>query len=209
MVAKLDFGGLKSKKTAASKKDFPMFPDDEGKIAPMVSELAKSDKQIKALTGTKTAIQKDLKEIVRPFHFKTNHGKSVTTNAVSVFGVDGEEILVTFKDAYARLGDLEKVIEIIGEELTAKFFEQVFVLAIKSEEIPRAKLQDVINDVMAVMQKHECLDAVSADPYFAPTDEFATARHRVLTPEQNIALESMDPEKGFQTVAVAPARGRK
>lgn len=207
-VEVFDFGNLK-KTTPASKTktEYPVLPDKDGAIAKAVDDFLHRSAMIEGLEQLKA----QFKDATRGFHFTENCGRADVRNAVSLAGTKGE-VLVQFKDAYCKLTSLEVIRNIIGPDMTAKYFHQAFTIAIKSEAIPRAKAQDFIKELGELAAKHGVSDAVDCSPYFTPNEEWHIARYRDLTPAQNELLESQRLKKdstGYMTVAITTAKGRK
>lgn len=97
----------------------------------------------------------------------------------------------------------------IGEDLANTYLEQTFEFTIKLENIPKAKMQSVIDAITRMAQELSILDAVAVATCYKPTAEWHTARFRHLTSDQNLRLEGLvDREKGFCTASVGLALGK-
>lgn len=204
----VDLSALTSKKNAnGNGKSLPVFDADD-EMREQCDELARLFQQEAAAKGGKEQIQSDLKSKLRAWLFELNHGKGTIQATASIPG-NQSEILVALKDAYLSLDSLDEIIPIIGEELAHKYFPQIFDLKIDSKLIPEDSQQIIVDKIAGVLAEFGCADALSAKAGYKPTKAFATDRHRILTSEQNIVLESINGERGLTIMSVAPARGRK
>jgi hypothetical protein len=209
--AKLDFGGIKKKETAAApSSEYPVLPDPDGSLATQASAFLKAHAAEAAATGAKEAARGVLVAAARPFHFSVNSGRAEIPSSVSIPSPDGE-VRVTFKDAYKKLDEVkyERVAGLIGEELAGAYLTQTFEFTINSEKIPEEKMQAVIDAINEMAVDLGVESAVSVATCYKPNAEWHSARFRKLSPEQNLELERLiDSEKGFCTAAVGPARGK-
>ena len=209
---KLDFGDLKKKTTvAAATSEYPILPDPDGSVADQAAAFLEAQSAEEAACGAKEAARLELVTKARPFHFTVNAGHASVPSSVLAVSPQGT-VRLTFKDAYKKLDDdrFEAIKGIIGEDLASQYLEQTFEFSVKSDKIPAAKMQDVINAMQEMATQLGIADAVTVASCYKPTAEWHAARYRKLTPEQNIQLEAaIDLEKGYCTVAVGPNRGRK
>ena len=127
-------------------------------------------------------------------------------SSVSVMGPTGE-VLVACKNAYKKLDDPAVIINVLGEALTARYFRQKMKVGIDFDAVPEDKQEALAEKLVALANELGIGDALTQESTFAPNAEFHTARHRVLTVEQNLALESAFGT-GYMTMA-ASTKGRK
>jgi hypothetical protein len=206
----LDFGGI-AKKEATAASDYPVLPDPDGTLAAQAAAFLEALEAETAAAGAKEAARFELVTAARPFHFQVNSGHAEIPSSVSIHSPKGE-VRVTFKDAYKKLDEAKfsLVQQVIGESLATAYMAQTFEFKITSENIPEAKMQEVIDAMREMATRLGITDAVSVATCYKPTAEWHTARFRQLTPEQNLRLEAViDREKGFCQAAVGPVRGRK
>ncbi len=206
---KLNFGGLATKQTAAlAASDYPVLPDPDGHLAKIAEAFLDAHAAEEAATGAKEANRFELVKAAMPFHFSANAGRAEIPSSVAVLSPKGE-VRVTFKDSYKKLNDVkyEAVRQVIGDELASSYMTQTFEFNIKSEKIPEALMQSVIDGITELATRLGIADAVAVATCYKPTAEWHTARFRRLSAEQNMKLEAtVDREKGFCTAAVGPAR---
>ncbi len=205
-VTTFDFGKVKSKKEE-TKKAFPVLPDPNGEIKQMADAWLVAHAQKEAAEGSMETLAAQMKQRALPFHYTINAGLADPPNTVSVRGSEGE-VLIQYKEAYAKLDSVDAIVGAIGKPLTAKYFEQRFEYSVKSELIPQNKIQEVIKKMNELSELIGVDGAVVVKPFFKPNEQFRLARYRELTTAQNLALERIGA-KGLTTVAVTSAKGRK
>jgi hypothetical protein len=207
---KLNFGTIKKKEAAVVTGDYPVLPDPDGKLSEQAAAFLVAHAKEEAAKGAKEAARATLVAAARPFHFTTNSGHADVPSSVAIHSPEGE-VRVTFKDSYKKLDEakFDQVKNVIGESLAGVYIAQTFEFTIKSDKIPEAKMQAVIDAINVMAADLGIEDAVDVATCYMPTAEWHTARYRQLTPDQNLQLEHLvDSEKGFCACAVGPARGK-
>ena len=209
---KLVFGALKPKAPAQTASEYPVLPDPDGELAKHAEAFLEAHAKEEAATGAKEAARLELITAAMPFHFTTHHGcNGEIPSSVSVLSPAGE-VRVTFKNAYKKLDEakFEAVKTVIGEGLADLYLTQTFDITIKSDKIPAARMQEVIDAMQELATRLDIVDAISVATCYKPVAEWHSYRFRALTPAQNLKLESLvDREKGFCQSSVSPARGKK
>jgi hypothetical protein len=220
-ITRINFGGLKEKpKAEAGNTQYPVLPDPTGETSALADDFLKWHAAEAQAKGAKEVARGQLVERASPFHWQTNCGRGEVSGTVSVRGKTGAEVLVQFKDAYKNIADVkdkagnivitaEERIKAMPPEVFAKFFRQTFTIEIDSVKIPDGKLQTVVDKMQSLAAELGIEDAVAISAAFKPLESWHHERYRVLTPEQNMAIEKGMGEKGLMTIAVTAARGRK
>lgn len=145
----------------------------------------------------------ELKQRAAPFYFQQGQGKHDVPSSISLPTPKGE-VLVTFQKRYTALPDETPVLPILGER-TAEFFRQKLEVKIDGDKLPQDHAQELLEELQELFARYNASDALSATESLKPTDEFHAARHLILTPAQNLALEQVCPI----VAVVKAARGRK
>jgi hypothetical protein len=190
----------------STKTDYPVFSNPEDpKQAEQVFEIAarikNRDAQIEALVGAQTTDKAELRMFVAPFYFKVNRGKAEPPSSVSIPS-DAGEVLVTFQNRYAKLESEAALAPILGDQLE-KWFRQAFSLSISGELLPVDKAQTIVDEIQAVLARHNAMDALDVKEQIKPVKDFHVARHTAFTPEVNLAIEQACP-----IVAMVKTKGR-
>ncbi len=195
----LDLSGFKKKKEAGkATNEYPNFPDPNGKAAETAAAIRAMQEEFEALEGSLKANKKFLIELVAPFHFQNCSGKAEPAKAVIVqAGVrkaDGTlemldtKVRVDFKNKYPVLDAIPG-----GIGLAAECFRQKFSLEIDGDKLPTATTPDLLSRLQALFAEFNATDALTIKGGFTPNDDFHVRRHSLLSPEQNLALQSVCP----------------
>lgn len=174
---------------ATEKKDskYPVMPDTPD-LAVAVDSFVSLKAQIDALDGSLELHKAALQEAARPFFFKVTEGKTDIPSSIEVHGTESS-VLVTFKKAYKEASE-DALNRVIGAKRAEKLFKQFFSITIDGNKIPETKAQTVIKELTALFEKHGCSDALSAKSAIKPMDEFHTARHTLLTYQENMLVDA-------------------
>ena len=201
-LKKLSFGKIATVK-AETKTTYPVFPDANGEAAIIAARIIDRVEQLAALESAVDVDKGELRLRTRSFYFTTNHGRHDVPSSVAVNSPKGE-VLVTFQSRCAMLKDETPVQEVLGAELTGKFFRQAFEFKIAGDKLPSDKAQEFVNELQELMESYGCADALEVKSSIKPTTEFHAARHLELTTEQNLALDEACP-----IIAMVKTKGRK
>jgi len=135
-------------------------------------------------------------------YFQLHHGKHEVPSSLGVPTPVGE-VLVTFQNRYASLQSESILIPILGDH-TSSYFRQSFKVEIDGDKLPTASSQELVNALQDLFTRHNALDALKVTESIKPVPEFHAARHLILTPQQNLALNDLCP-----IVAMVKTKGRK
>lgn len=185
------------KKVEKTKTAYPTLATPRAvELAGLILKLSDEDEAIKANLDINKA---DLRSLVLPEYFKRHAGRAEVPSSMSITAPDGREVLVSMTSRYKQPVDLDELTALIGGELeAAKCLKPSFKLEIDSSKIPVDKQQEVVNELVAVLTKFGCADALAAKESIAPVEDFHVARHTRFTPEVNMKIEDLMP----MTVAV-------
>lgn len=192
-IKRVSFGKVKPKETETKTK-YPVFNDPAtgNQVAEIAARVKKRADDIEALEGAQKTDKAELKMFVGPFYFTENANKAKPPSSISI-PTDAGEVLVTFQNRYSKLEDEGPLTAIIGEENAAKFIRQSFDLKIKGDQLPVGKEQDVVDEIIAVLEKHNAGSALEVKEELKPTPDFHVARLTAFTPEQNQQIDQVWP----------------
>ena len=203
-IKKINLGGIASKK-ADTKTSYPQLPDSCGDVAKLTSDIINESREIEAIEASLSIKTRELKVLAQDFYFNHHHGKrGDIPSSVEAVGVSNEKVLISIQNRYATLADESPIIEVLGEELTAKFFRQSFELKIDGDKIPADSADALITAIQELFAEYSASDALTAKAVIKPTSEFHTARHTALSVDENLAVERVCPAR----IAVS-TKGRK
>ena len=198
---KISFGGI-SKKKADTKTVYPNLPDADGENARIAQRIIERTDQFEALKGALETDKSELRLRATLPYFQINQGKHEIPSSLSVASPAGE-VLVTFQNRYSGLENDSAILPILGEQ-TSKFFRQRFELKIDGDKLPQTHAQELLDELQALFTKYNAMDALEVKENIKPDSEFHSARHLILTPEQNFRLNQVCP-----IVAMIKTKGRK
>lgn len=213
-IKKIAFAKAPAKKDDTSGK-YPVFDKNNAQVAVIAARIKQRQEKMDALDGAQKTDKAELHMFVGPFYFQTNHGRHEIPSSVSVpypagqdedtgIDYDAGEVLVTYQNRYGKLESEDPLVPIIGEGLTAKFFRQSFELNISGELLPEGKEQAIVDQITAVLEEFNALEALDVAACIKPTKDFHTARHSKLTVDQNLLVQEVCP-----IVAQVKTKGRK
>jgi predicted DNA binding protein len=200
-LKRVSFGKI-AKKDETKATSYPVFPDPSGTAADIAVRIKERTEQLEALTGAIDTDKAELKFMVTPYYFSTNHGKAVVPSSIAVNTKQGE-VLVTFQNRYSLLTDELPVARILGDDLN-KYFRQTFEVKIKGDALPVDKTQALMDRLQALFEEFEATAALEVKDGVKPVADFHTSRHTALTPEQNMAVEAACP-----IITMIKTKGRK
>jgi hypothetical protein len=203
-IKKINFGGIATKKEG-SKTSYPALPDPCGDVAKLASDIINEQRDMEALEGSIKIKKMELKTLAQEFFFNHSHGKADIPSSIEAVGTTPDEkVLVTFQNRYSAIADETPIIEVLGEDITAKFFRQFFELKIDGDKIPVDSANALIAAIQELFSEYGASDALTFKAAIKPTDEFHKARHTALSVDENLAVERVCP-----IVAMIKTKGRK
>lgn len=155
----------------------------------LASEVFKNLKEIKRRRDKLALDKADLCAEVAP-HFYEELSADKDLRTVKVMGEDGS-VLVTQKMQTTDDLDPIKIAKIAGDKFP-RWFEHVSVIGVNSALIPKAKRVKILTEIVALMKKHGCHEAVSLERKFQPTETFWEERH-TLSVSTNLKLDTVVP----------------
>ncbi len=198
-IKKLSFGKL-AVKAPDTKTAYPVYHDKAA--AEIAARIKTRTEELKALEGALETDKAELKQTVGLFYFQCNHGKVDVPSSISVPSEAGE-VLVSFANRYAKVEDDSGIVAILGAELAEKYFAQQNEVKISCDKIALEKQQEFVDDLTQLLSRYNAAEAAAITSSIKPVKEFHTARHTVLSIEENVALEGVIP-----IVAMVKTQGR-
>jgi len=203
-IKKINFGGIATK-TDKTKTSYPQLPDPCGDVAKLTSDIINEQRDMEALEGSIKIKKMELKALAQEFFFNHLHGRADIPSSIEAVGTTPDEkVLVTFQNRYSAIADETPIIEVLGEQITAKFFRQFFELKIDGDKIPVDSANALIAAIQELFSEYGASDALTFKAAIKPTSEFHTARHTALSVDENLAIERVCP-----IVAMIKTKGRK
>jgi len=177
---------------AKSKSKYPILPDPTGVIATAVDQYVAEFATFEALEGSIKSLKAEFQTWARPFYYEACANLAEIPSSVMALS-PATQVLLTFQDRYPSVEpDWTQLGEILGEHLP-KSIAETFDVKIDGAKIPAASQQPLIEELSALFEKHGASAAVTAKLKVKPVAGFHTLRHRILTPDQNRALDAICP----------------
>ncbi len=198
-VKKVSFGAIGTKAKAETKTEYPVFPDDNGEAALIAARIIQRTDEFDALESALKTDKAELKMMVMPFYFTTNSGKVEVPSSITVKS-STSALTVTVQNKYTKLNSDEALAKV---PFAVPHFRQCFTFEIDGDKIPADSIEPIVAGLQALFIEHDCLSALGVSESYKPVKEFHTARHTLLTPEQNLALDQVVP-----IVAMVKTKGR-
>lgn len=205
-LKRMSFGAAKKTKDEG-KTAYPVFVDPNGQVAIIAARIKQRTEEFDALEGAIKTDKAELKMLVAPFYFTHNKGKHEVPSSISVQFPQSDpsgralapgEVLVTFQNRYTKLkfeegkDPVAPIAAVLGAKMD-DWFKATFSIKIDGGLLPEAQSQEIVNEIIAVLTKHNAMEAMQVDEELKPVKSFHAARHLDLTPEQNLALEQACP----------------
>lgn len=166
-------------KTASTKKSTGIVVTDPELIAAAERFIA-ADEALERAEGAIESEKMTFRPAVRRAWFAANAGRQ-SPEGLRIITTKGK-VSVSFASQWFPTGD---VVGSLPEEMRRKKCE----LKIDVQKISEEKQVEVVQDLLAVLNRHGASEAMIAKLVDYPREEFASSRHRILTPEANEALE--------------------
>ena len=171
-------------------RQYPEFPDsnDQGKeLTEQILQLAGAEDQLKLA-------KKSLGELVTPFYFEHWHGQADPASSIRVAGKN-KAVLVTFTARLKKLKELNELdsVKPLLKGKESEFFTAGWELTIDGDEIPPQVAPQLVAELAALFAKYQCAKALKKEKSVRVASVFHNQRHRLLTPEENIAFNAIIP----------------
>jgi len=169
---------------------YPQFPDLTGEakeLTERILQLADAEDQLKLA-------KKSLGELVTPFYFEHWRGKTDPASSIRVAGAS-KAALVTFSARLKKLKELKELdpVKPLLKGKESEFFAAGWELTIDGDEIPRHAAPQLVAELAALFAKYQCPKALKKERSVRVASVFHSQRHRLLTPEENMAFNAAIP----------------
>lgn len=191
-IRKINLGGFAQESAKPGGKAYPVLPDPDGTVAEVVKSILDKTEQLDALTTSLDLEKAELRAHAAPFYFTHWHGQHAIASSVDCRDPQGRSALVQLANSYKAVTDEAAVTEIVGAD-TARYFAQSFEFKIKGDLIPAEAVEELLEELQELFTRHKASAALTAKAVVKPTKDFRTARHTLLSVEQNLELERLCP----------------
>lgn len=191
-ITLIKIGTAAEKKPAKGKTEYPHFEDEEA--TQLAHDILQEQADWEALDGSLKAKKGELRSRAAAFYFSHNSGKVTIPSSVEC-GDDDGKLLVTLPNKYRDIAIEAQpdLIALLGEEFVTANFRARLSLKIDGDLLPSDNAQEIVDKLLEVLAEYNCSEALTAKQVIRPNTEFHTARHRLLTIDQNEALQLIMP----------------
>ncbi len=191
MIKKLDMSGISAAPKSARSAHPIVTVDSETES--LLEQFVVINPQFKTLKNQSETISKQLAPRIKDVFFHKYAGVAPESSTMLV-RVGASTVKLTVKNAYSSMcSDEAALVKAIGAELAAEHFRQATTISLDLDKVPDSKQEEFAARVIAIAQELEVTDAVSAKQCIKPKAGFHEARTSLLSPEQNLALDSVLP----------------
>ena len=188
-------------KKATTKTEYPRLADPG--VPALADTILDLTDQAEAVTASLDLHKAELVSITKPEFFARYVGRVEVPSSMSALGSTGREVLVSMSNRYKTPADLAVLNLLMGDH-AGRFLRETFKLEIDSAKIPASKQQAVADELIAVLTKHGCADAITAKQATSPTEDFHVGRHAAFSVESNLAIDGLMP-----MVVAVKTKGRR
>jgi hypothetical protein len=190
-IAKVDLSALGTK-PKGNTKSYPVLPlTDE--LKGFVTDYLKNTQDMETLESANKQLRAYIEAEARRYYYQHHSGKLDVESSLEAPSSNGQSLLLTCQNRYKALPDEAPIVAAIGEERTERLFYNSVDVKIDGDKIPADKINDLFAEVAAVFAKFGATDALSHRSVIKPTPEFHTARHTILSVEENLAVDQATP----------------
>jgi hypothetical protein len=196
----LNIGGLAAAPSRKS-KDHPIMPVSKESHDLLVQFLAIEPK-FKELEKTSKSLKAQIAPSIKADYFRQFAG-GACSDSTQIAIVNGERVRLVFGTRYTTTClDARPLIAAVGTDLAPQMFKEATTLTFDLEKVAEDKQQPFIDGVIELAKKLGITDGITAKQCVKPLAGFHEARLRLLTPEQNVAVDLALPFTAYPKLEV-------
>jgi len=176
------------------KTEKPIIPCPAEAVTSFVEAKASFESAEGVLKATKGIL---LEHASQEFWKLNNQRASQGQEPASTAEMLGDNVIarITCARIYPVVTDTAPLVSIVGEQVAQKGFRQTFDFKVEGAKIPATHAQTFVDGLRDLVAKCGAGEAVTIKAGLLPTEQFHTERHKLLTPEQNMALQAVCPAR--------------
>jgi hypothetical protein len=201
---KLNIGGLAQAAPSKSKgKAHPVLPVSAESLA-LLEQFLEIEPKFKELEKQSKSLKAQIAPSIKADYFRHFAGSVAPDQTqIALVGKKKEPVRLQFGTRYtSTLQDIRPLIMAVGERLAGELFGDSTLLTFDMDKMPEDKQQPFIDGVIALATKLGISQGITAKQYVKPLPGFHESRLRVLTPEQNVAVDAVLPFTAFPKLEV-------
>jgi hypothetical protein len=196
----LNIGGLAAAPSRKS-KDHPVMPVSQESLD-LLAQFLQIEPKFKELEKQSKALKAQIAPSIKADYFRQFAG-SACDDSTQIAMVNGERVRLVFGTRYTTTClDARPLIAAVGTDLAPQMFREATTLTFELDKVADDKQQPFIDGVIALAQKLGISQGITAKQCVQPTAGFHEARLRLLTPEQNVAVDLALPFTAYPKLEV-------
>lgn len=197
-MKKMILSGIAATPSATRAKHPTVEADAE--TAQLLEQFALINPQFKTFKNQSETLSKQIGAAAKRIFFSRFNGITPESSTMLVTA-GGTTIKLIVKCSYSKQCEDERgIVQAIGQEKTSRYFRQATVLKLDLDKAPDAKAEEFANRVIALAQELGVTDAISASQCIQPVAGFHEQRTTLLSPEENLALDSVLPITAYPQI---------
>lgn len=198
----ITFAGIKAAPKKKAEAPKPQLPDPTGEFSLLVKRAIESKAAADAATLQLDQCKATFAANVAAHLFRSSHGQAAPEDTFQILGTNGKA-LVSFKNAYKLPEDKAPIQALLGEH-AARYLSESHTITIDTSAIPTTVLQFVVDEIVKLARTTDeimlgvegdgpVFNAISVKQVTVVNKAFHADRHRLFTPEQNMAIQHVMP----------------
>jgi hypothetical protein len=190
----INLSGFTTTTEKKKKTEKPIIPCPAEAVTSFVEAKASFESAEGVLKATKGQL---LEHASQEFWKLNNQRVSQGQEPASTAEMLGDNVVarITLARIYPVVTDTAPLVSIVGEQVAQKGFRQTFDFKVEGAKIPASHAQTFVDGLRDLVAKCGAGEAVTIKAGIQPTEQFHTERHKLLTPEQNMALQAVCPAR--------------
>jgi len=190
----INLAGFTTTTEKKKKTEKPIIPCPAEAVTSFVEAKASFESAEGVLKATKGIL---LEHASQEFWKLNNQRASQGQEPASTAEMLGDNVIarITCARIYPVVTDTAPLVSIVGEQIAQKGFRQTFDFKVEGAKIPATHAQAFVDGLRDLVAKCGAGEAVTIKAGLLPTEQFHTERHKLLTPEQNMALQAVCPAR--------------
>jgi len=196
------FGALKAAPKKKAEAPKPTLPDPTGEFSLLVKKAIEAKAAADAATLQLDQCKATFSANIAAHLFRSSHGQSAPEDTFQILGPNGKA-MVSFKNAYKLPEDTAPIHALLGEH-AARYLSESHTITIDTSAIPMSALQFVVDEIVKLARATDeimlgaegngpVFNAISVKQVTVVNKAFHADRHRLFTPEQNMAIQHVMP----------------
>jgi hypothetical protein len=191
-IKKLDLGGIAAAPSKSRKNDHPIMPVSAESLE-LLAQFLQVEPRLKEVEKQSRSLKAQIAPSIKADFFRHFAGGS-PSDSTQIAVVNGERVRLVFGTRYtSTLSDIAPLLAAVGPVTGSGCFKEATTLTIDLDKMADDKQQAFVTGVIELAQQLAITEGITAKQYIKPQPGFHESRLRVLTVDQNIAVDQALP----------------